>query len=154
MKQILERSKVDENKIVDLLSGIQNVMNPKFKNIHGCLIIDNEDALTEEKVNIQRILNMYGDKTGYEASCNEVRINDFLEDEGLTENELIQLGLIIADKWREKLGKSFQKNQYVFILVSNEGYVTLRFHMKRDEEKEWLNYDLEKYQEAVAVMYG
>lgn len=138
----------------DLLSFINNpdVLKPTFKCIHGCVVIDNEDRLNEDKVNIQRLISNYGDRTGFEASCNEVRINDYIDGGNLNDSDLVYLGTLIIIKWKEILSKTFMDDEFSFLMALSDGYLTLRFHKNRSDEEGWLNNDLEKYEEAVAIL--
>ncbi|NRT61815.1 hypothetical protein B0P06_004282 [Clostridium saccharoperbutylacetonicum] len=93
---------------------------------------------------------MFGDRTGYEASCNEIIINYYIDD--LDDNIIIQTGKIIMDSWKEKLKEKYPKYQFSIILSFNKGYCTIRFHKIREDEDRWLESDLDKYEnEAIIV---
>ncbi|MCR4651423.1 MAG: hypothetical protein K5662_06675 [Lachnospiraceae bacterium] len=49
------------------------VYNTKI--VYDCLVYDKAGIIEETNINFDRIMMMCGDKTGYEASCNEIRID-------------------------------------------------------------------------------
>lgn len=147
--------KIDINNISDTninLNQLFKLIKPTFKIIHGCLIIDNNDEVEPSKVNLERILKIHGDKTGYEASSNEMRINDFINSETNEFKNVLAIGFMILDIWSIRLKDSYPNYRFCLIISSHEELVTLRFHQIRDDENNWLSDDLESYEEA-AIAY-
>ncbi|HAG42625.1 MAG TPA: hypothetical protein DCL31_03625 [Clostridium sp.] len=108
------------------------------------------NGIKEENINFKRILSMFGDRTGYEASCNEIRINDYIDCSD--EFSVIQLAEIIMDTWKYKLKTEYPKYRFCIILSFIEGYATLRCHVVRENESPWLKDDLDEYEyEAIMV---
>ena len=135
------------------LSQLLKLLDPTFKNVHGCLIIDNNNENEPSEVNFERILKIHSDKTGYEASCNEVRINDFIESEDIEIRDLLSIGFTILDIWALKLKKSYPSSQFCLIISCHEKNVFIRFHQVRENEQSWLLDELEKYKDtAIAVI--
>jgi hypothetical protein len=152
MENVIRRCSQNSREVSLKAIKDRRIIEPRFTYVHGCIIIDNEGNLNEENVNIQRLLSIFGDKTGYEASANEVRINDYIEDDSFSEYELVKLGLLIIESWKRSLLKTVNFQKFQFVLSSNEGYVTIRTYTIRKEEQSWLYHDLEKYSEAIAVL--
>lgn len=131
-------------------SNLSDLMYPKIKEIYDCILIDIKDEIEEERINFSRVIKMYGDKTGYESSCNEFRINDFVECG--SDLEVIKMTLPVMESWKEKLECDFPQYNFYLILSFSDGYATLRMHRKRNDEKNWLTNDLESYKhEAILV---
>ncbi|CAM2897755.1 hypothetical protein HAHI6034_01790 [Hathewaya histolytica] len=125
-------------------------MIPNFKEVHDCIIIDMNNEINVENVNFKRILSMFRDRTGYEASCNEIRINDYIDYSD--EIGILQLAEIIVDTWKYKLKIEYPQYKFCIILSFREGYVTMRFHVIRENENSWLKADLDEYKnEAIMV---
>ncbi|GEK24868.1 hypothetical protein BSU04nite_12570 [Bacillus spizizenii] len=58
--------------------------------VDDCFILDLEYELTDSPtINWNRTLKMYGDKTGDEASCNMLCINDYLDYSDLSDEEIL-----------------------------------------------------------------
>ncbi|MBS4537551.1 hypothetical protein GOQ27_03700 [Clostridium sp. D2Q-11] len=133
------------------VSQLLNVFNPKIKDVYGCLIIDNNDEIQLNDINFHRIISMYGDKTGYEASCNEIRLNDYIKGDIYEVKDVISLGFMILNIWSLILKESYPNYNFCLIISSNKKIVTLRFHIVREEENIWLSDNLQDYKdEAVA----
>lgn len=149
MENILKKLRQEDQLENDKVLGL---MNPIFKELHGCILMDLKNKLDENKIDIQTVLQRYGDRTGYEASRNEVRINDFIEYECEYELKLLGLALSVMDNWEEKLRLEFSTYQFLLILSLSGGAATLRFHRKRSDEDSWLADDLNGYKlEAILV---
>jgi hypothetical protein len=104
-----------------------------------------------ENINFGRMLSKFKDKTGYEASCNEIRINDYV-DYYSDEVALLQLAEIIMTAWEYKLRTAYPQYKFCMILSFNDGYATMRFHIIRENENPWLKADLNGYKnEAIMV---
>ncbi len=127
-----------------------NILFPKCKEVFECIIIDQNDEIFEEKINFPRIISMYGDRTGYEASCNEIRINDYVESTNIS--NLLQMGKIAMESWENKLKMDYPEHKFSIILSVNDENVTLRFHKRRDNEKPWLKEDLEGYKDEAIIL--
>ncbi len=132
------------------LGKLLMILNPIIKDVNGCLIIDNHSEIDIEKVNFDRILRMHGDKTGYEASSNEIRVNDFIDGDSIDFRSVLALGINILDVWSINLKRDYPNNRFCLMVTCGDDSVILRFHQVRDDENMWLVEDLEKYNEAVA----
>ncbi len=69
MKKILSMISKNKKKMSLKIIKDKKVIEPRFKLVYGCLIIDNEGRLSEDNVNIQRLLEIYGDKLPFKNSA-------------------------------------------------------------------------------------
>ena len=151
MKGLLEKVKTEKEELIKISPDkLSKIMIPNFKEVYDCIIIDMNNEITEEKINFKRILSMFGDRTGYEASCNEIRINDYIDYSD--EFAVIELAEIIMDTWKYKLKLEFPKYRFCIILSFSEGYTTLRFHSVRENEGSWLKGDIDEYKDTAIIV--
>ncbi|GAA0086292.1 hypothetical protein UT300007_27310 [Clostridium sp. CTA-7] len=151
MIDLLEKAKIKKEEVIKInTDNLSKIMIPNFKGVHDCIIIDMNNEIKIENVNFKRILSMFTDRTGYEASCNEIRINDYIDYSN--EVAVLQLAEIIMDTWEYKLKTEYPQYKFCIILSFSEGYVTMRFHVVRENESSWLKADLDEYKdEAIMV---
>lgn len=117
----------------------------KTKRILDCIIYDQEGDLSEEKINFERLLQFYGDWTGYEASCNEIRLTDYLE---LNKNNIGYI-LDVFNSFKKGLLNMYPNRKFCIIISIDEQDITMRFHTYRKEEGMWLSEDLESYDNPI-----
>lgn len=151
MISLLEKAKIKKEEVIKISTdNLSKIMSPNFKEVHDCIIIDMNNEIKVENVNFKRILSMFRDRTGYEASCNEIRINDYIDYSD--EVAVLQLAEIIMDTWKYKLKTEYPQYRFCIILSFSQGYVTIRFHVIRENESSWLKADLDEYKdEAIMV---
>lgn len=151
MKSLLEKVKSEKEVSIKINPDkLSKIMLPKFKEVYDCIIIDLNNEINEENINFKRILSLFGDRTGYEASCNEIRINDYIDFS--EEIAVIKLSVMIMDSWKYKLKAKYPQYKFCIIFSFSVGYVTLRCHVLRENEGPWLKNDLDEYRdEAILV---
>ena len=132
MKAIIEK---EEEYNVQLDNVINKIVD-NIKIIKECIIYDEDGTLEEEKINFDRILKFVGDWTGYEVSCNEFRF----EKEIIKPNQF----LIFANKLSNKISQKYNEKKNVIYIILNDD-VELRFHTYRENEKLWLDENLNQY---------
>lgn len=134
MKKILKR-KEKQAAYLEINGIVTEIVN-KTKTIKDCIIYDEDGMLEEDRINFNNILKMFGDWTGYEVSCNEIRFSQ----------KLINASgfLILADKLSCSLAQKYAKNIVVYIMMYSDE-IELRFHTYREGDKLWLDEDLNKY---------
>ena len=110
------------------------------KLIHDCLVYDKENEIDENKINFNKLLEMYGDKTGYEVSCNEIRI----------EKELISKShfFFLVNELDRELEEKFSRKVVIYIQELEDSF-DLRFHSLRENEKKWLSENLDEYDNPI-----
>lgn len=148
-KLILDTHSLKGSKAMINIEDLLMVSNPLLKEIHNCIVIDNANKLSESEIKFE---NINGDRTGFEASENEVLLNSFIFKQHKNCNEVLKLGLFIVELWVNKLRNIYPERCFIVILSSCDGNVFLRFHQKRNDEISWLSDDIEGYQDAVAFI--
>lgn len=125
------------------MKGLERLFSPPIKVVKDCVIIT-ERNIEEIEPYIENAIRMYGDRTGYEASNTETRINCFFENE-ISETTGVKVALIVLEIWAMKLKKIEPKSSFCLIMCSDENRVEIRFHKVREDEANWLSEDLEMY---------
>ena len=153
MKVLFDRLKTssDNNLMSINMKNLFRLFNPPFKEVCDCIIITDSDVSNIEK-NFDNILKMYMDRTGYEASNTETRINDYFSCE-ISVMDGLKIAMLLVDNWKRKIEELVSNTPICFILSVIDNHVELRFHKVRKNEKMWLDTDLSKYKdEAIAYM--
>ena len=139
MKIILDEGEQQECTIQvdDVLKKIVD----KTKIIKNCIVYDEDGALEEEKINFDRIIHFVGDKTGYEVSCNELRFSR-------QKIHPCQFP-VLARKLSDMLFQKYNPQKIVVYISLYDDEFELRFHTYREDEKLWLDEDLNKYDKPI-----
>lgn len=127
------------------LNTYRKILFPCFISYEDLVILDFNNDKKDIKFNIEQCIRFFGDKTGIEASESEFRINDYVEEKDFY--SILSIGVIAFDTWKYKLKTDFPDKKFYIMLSVNEFYVTLRFHVIRDNEKKWLADDFEEFYE-------
>lgn len=147
MKSHLMDSDLDScNKYLDTLSE----KCPEFIEREGCVLIKSEEYDDEEYDDESNC-----DKTGYEASYNEFRFEDYFEDFKFNLKERGILSIRFAEIIGMQLRKNFASDKFYVIISYDEGVRThtLRFHKYRSYENGWIDIErLDQYDQEVAVV--
>ena len=140
--------KVTAENLINLeMKNLEKLFNPNFKKIYDCIFFENQKInLSIDEFN--KLLKIHDDKTGFEASYNEVRINDYIENE-ISVNESLLIVLLLIDIWGLKLKSLNPKSKFCFIVSCEPPYTTLRFHKVRSDEILWISEDLEKFDQPI-----
>lgn len=150
LKCIISTNNYDEVKINQKVNEFSQKIFSFIKVIDECVVIvDFNDEMKQGGLNYDWILCQYGDYSGYEASCNEMRISDYVDIDNIQPAPFI-LRLI-------KSLKSFLKRkcpQFNFILIGiiKTDEIEIRFHSLRHNEKGWLSEEIDEYNEAIVVV--
>lgn len=142
MKEKLTRGNVERRYFK--VDSIAKKIVEKTKLIQDCVIWDKEGTLNESKINFERILKYVGDWTGYEVSCNELRFSE----REVPINQIINLAKILS----ARLSQEYQEKKFVIIISVYDETIDLRFHTYREDEKPWLDDDLNKYEAAILCL--
>lgn len=132
------------------IKKINDLMIPVFLEISDCILLKKKDKLINEDKIVQ-LIKVLGDKTGLEASENEIRLNDFFENDLPLETSLA-LALLVIEIWKNRLKIVFPTYTFCLILSIDSDYVTLRFHRLRMKEPMWISEDLEKYNQPIGYV--
>lgn len=139
MKLILER---EEN--LECNSQIDKILYEiidKTKIIKNCIIYDKDGTLKEDKINFSKIIYFFGDWTGYEVSCNEL----IFERQKILPNYFLAL----ANKLSYLLSQKYDGKKIVIYISLSDDEIELRFHTYREDERLWLDEDLNKYDKPI-----
>ena len=124
---------------------------PSFRQVKDCIIISDSPVDKLEKAFDQVVKMMYMDKTGYEASNTETRINCYFEN--YISMELgTKIALMALEVWILQLKSMEAQSNFCLIMSCNEDHVEIRFHKMHENEKMWLDEELENYKDG-AVGY-
>lgn len=135
------------------LNNLKEILLPKFAVVDGSILLKLDAGNNiPQKLDLEIIKRLYIDKTGYEASRNELRVNDYIK---YVKNEVqvvLSFALQILECWSFKLKNDFPQYKFNLILSCDNENVTLRFHRKRNNEVDWLEKDLEGYGENAVLV--
>lgn len=135
MKLILEG---EENQECNLhIDKILYEIIDKTKMIKDCIIYDKDGTLKEDNINFNRVIDFFGDWTGYEVSCNEL----ILERQEIPPKYFSTL----ANRLSCLLSQKYDVKRIVVYISLCDDEIELRFHTYREDEKLWLDEDLNKY---------
>ncbi len=153
MKKVLDEKASDTSEVVSLsMKSLFELVSPQFHPVFDCTIYSNEEPLDVSPDGFERMLSVNGDRTGYEASANEIRLNDYFHSETPSLYSLIDLGFMIISLWTTLLKALFPLFKYTFMLSCDTEYVTITFYQNREDEADYLLEDLEQYDEAIAII--
>lgn len=156
---MIKNKKMDEliatlakNKEIDNVNvplyNLLDLFKPNIKNINECIIIDNNNEIDIARINFSRLMKMHGDRTGYEATSNEIRINDLIPKAKF--KEVLTLAIYTLEQWELLFRSEYPSRKFYLILSCDSEFVTIRFHQIWQEESPWLVDDIEKYNQAIA----
>lgn len=114
---------------------IQKIMK-STKVVKNLIIFDENRKFDKINIDFDMINKIYGDKTGYEVACNEIRIDtrDFC---------ITQVIPFLTDISYE-FAKKYNKKIVLYMQCLNDCF-ELRFHTLWKNEDLWLNKDLDVY---------
>lgn len=139
---------VSTKTITFTLDELDRCFNKRIVDVYGCLIFSNKEInISKERFEI--ILKNYHDRTRYEASINEIRIIDFVEQD-LSVSEQIQFGMLYIRYINSGLKLLTNKKINYLFGISDE-VLTIRFHQEWENDTSWFA-ELESYSEPVAVI--
>ena len=133
MNELMKKEFVEEEgTIYQLIKMI--VQNTKL--INDCIVYDKNEIIDESQIDYDRIKKMYGDRTGYEVACNEIRFEKEIINQSQITAFLVNLEIELSTRFSRKVAIYFQ-----FI----DEFIDLRFHSVRENETMWLSDDLNVY---------
>ena len=148
MKQLLNRLADYESKeeLRHNVKHLNELFNPPFKKVKDCILISKKDVKELEN-SLDSALDIYTDKTGYEVSNSEVRINDYFENEISMETGTL-IALLVIRMWALQLKELDPNATFCLIMSSDEDRVEIRFHKLRKEEPMGVADDIESYKDG------
>ncbi|WP_252244565.1 MULTISPECIES: hypothetical protein [unclassified Clostridium] len=123
----------------DFLDKIMRIW-PEFLEIKGFVLLKKCND-TVKKLDEKRVLSVYYDRTGFEASYNEFRIEDYFDWCIGKPTEALALAVKLSEIWEYKLKSEFPSYKFHIIIGFDGDFTTIRFHKLRDEESSWIAVD-------------
>ena len=138
MKKIVSNQTIEncDNKFGTILDNIIK----KTRRIKESVIYD-EDEIDESTIDFERVFNFVGDWTGYEISCNEIRIETVM----LSSNQYVTF----ANMLQKMLKNKYKDKDFIVYIYLNDDYIEVRFHVYREKEGFWLNENLNMYNNPI-----
>ncbi|MHC5216665.1 hypothetical protein ACYSNR_08350 [Enterococcus sp. LJL128] len=130
------------------LDELNSFFNKRLVDVYGCLIFSNRESSMSQE-NFEAHLKNFLDRTGYEASANEIRMIDFFE-QSLTIQEQVQLARVFIQNINSRL-QLLTSQRIIYIFGINDNILTTRFHQEWEDESSWLG-DLEGFTSPIAVV--
>ncbi|SEJ49895.1 hypothetical protein SAMN05660742_1092 [Propionispira arboris] len=110
---------------------------PEFLEVKGFVLLKKNKGDFEE-LDENKILSIYYDRTGFEASYNEFRIEDYFDWCIEKPIENLALAIKLSEIWECKLKRDFPSYKFHIIIGFDGKFTTIRFHKLRDEEGSWI----------------
>ncbi len=136
MREILSSTKND--KIPEDLIHVMDGIISNVRLVKNCVIYDT-DGITDDDVNLEKILKYTEDLTGYEMGCNEFR---FANAENIPFSKVAMYVSL-------QLRRRFDDRGFVVYVYLDDDVFFLRFHTCRENEGLWLSENLEEYENAI-----
>jgi hypothetical protein len=150
LKYIISTNNYDEVKINQKVDEFSQKVFSFIKVIdESVVIVDFHNEMKQGGLNYDWILSQYGDYSGYEASCNEMRISDYLDINNIQPAPFI---LKLFENLKSILKKKCPQFNFVFIGIIKTDEIEIRFHSLRNNEKGWLSEDIDEYNEAIVIV--
>lgn len=130
------------------INDLTKLFNPVIKQENDCVIMD----FFRSKTNGDKKKIVIKDKTGFEASCNEVHLDSILEG-NFDYSILLKMAFLLIETWSFRLRDNGYIGKYCFIISCSNNDLVLRFHKVRNNEDRWLSDNIEDYNmEAVGYI--
>jgi len=152
MDKIINNIDLQSERQLDIkLDSLRALFSPRFIRVHDCIIIsDNDIVLSDEK--FDKVIHMFTDRTGYEASNTDTRINDYFENLEMPFNEAVVIAVMAINIWSNELKFIEPTAKFCFVIGCSDMYVTIRYHKFRKNEGLWLSENLEEYENPVGYI--
>lgn len=151
MKNLFEHLNQENRKeILSLeLDNLERLIHPNLIAVKDCIIISNKEVDKEVlEENFENVIESYGDKTGYEASNNEIELNYIFEN-SIPDEIGIKIAILLIKTWLPQIKKIDKNARIFFMIFCSEDGVQLRFHKIHNGEPMWIDMDIDSYNEAV-----
>lgn len=146
---------LDKKNILDstiLIKDLSNLLFPRIVEAYDCLILDIDQTLDPKTINFEKAIELLGDRTGYEASCNKIRINDYISYNEGNELDVVVFALDLLKIWEYRFKRDYPNITFNLIMSYGDGYVTIGFHILREDEPRWLADDLDTFKQEALLL--
>ena len=113
------------------------------------VVIDYNNKLKDNMLNYEWITSTYKDFTGYEASCNKMRLSDYIHLEGIP---IWPFMINYLDRLKRELRENYPQFGFTIIVQLQDVDTEIRFHVTRENEIGWLVDDLDQYSDAAILV--
>jgi hypothetical protein len=149
MKILLSKNNISlPTSFNDLELGLQDILTGGILEISDCYLLR---KLIPFNFDVKEAIKQSFDKTQLECDINHIHVKDYLRTTNIDESYLLKQGLGYAYRLNEMLSKSNGFNVIFSYTTDPILDCNIRFHKKRVDE-EWLNSDLENYDEAILTL--
>jgi len=123
---------------------------PKIKLVDNQLVVvDYNNQLEDNMLNYEWITSTYKDFTGYEASCNKMRLSDYIHLEGIP---IWPFMINYLDRLKRELRENYPQFGFTIIVQLQDVDTEIRFHVTRENEIGWLVEDLDEYSDDAILV--
>jgi hypothetical protein len=129
---------------VRLDKRLRLLLSPGLSNVGGSVLLTSQKNLAHVK------REDFVDETGYECFVNHIHLTDHIT-ESIEPLPLLEQGLAFVKALAAELRGDSENEHFKIILTMEECECTVRFHKVRASQN-WLSSELDKYEEAVAVL--
>jgi hypothetical protein len=132
-------------------SELIDVVWPNFVEVEGCILIKKytEDNI---EINLEHIIQQFGDRTGFEASESHVHMIDISKTFKKHPLEGLRFAKKLLEIWSIKLKIDFPEYEFLLILTHHDDDTILRFHRLRELEETWININnIENFEEGIII---
>lgn len=132
---------------------VDSLFNRNIFDIYGCLILDcttdrsEEIEITHEQ--FEAVIAYNGDRTGYEYSCNEFRMVDYVDKHLNLEEQYI-----LTKSYIEYLNSRLTlmtKRKILYILSIDGNILQMRFHQEWEGDRPYYDNNLETIGQPIAI---
>lgn len=139
------KHRVSAGKRLDVYKTAGNIVRDTWETL-GCVIVDPNKKVTEDRADVNFILEVCQDWTGFEASENEIDLDLDKIDAG----DILKLSSLLLKGLEEKYPE--RKFCVTMFIDDNIGhYLVLRFHTLRESDGLWCDENIENYREPVSL---
>jgi len=151
MSRLLNDINMNEMNVLSVeMAKLNELLNPGFVSIQDCILISKKTSQELFK-SFDTAVKLHTNRTRYEASNTDTRVNDFFDND-ISEQEALAIGLLVIDIWGLRLKEIDPISKFFLIIACSDGYVTLRYHKVRADECNWLDEDIHSYEDAVGYI--
>lgn len=146
MKKYMANKCLDSNIIK---SNYQNEILFVFshlKLVFDCVIYDSKDTISCESIDVDNILRIHGDWTGYEASINEIILNQSV----FFPYSVPEISSYLLNGLKKRYPSRF----FCVVISIDNDKAFIRFHTVRDDEPLWCDLNVNNYTEPVFLEIG
>ena len=139
------KHRVSAGKRLDVYKTASDIVQHTWETL-GCIIFDPNKKVTEDRADVNFILEVFQDWTGFEASENEID----LDLDKIAAGDIKKLSSLLLKGLEEK----YPKRKFCVCMSIDDDigrYLVLRFHTLRDSDGLWCDRNIENYQEPVLL---